>query len=98
MTPTERDRAWARLDALGDLIKHLQDEQAKLANELAAQMRTIPDGAHVMIYGWPSIVIGASLLQVDGLWHIHYLCKNADRERWLTVSAEHVKPIPTEQP
>ena len=100
MTTTERDRAWARLDALGDLIKHLQDEQTKLANELAAEMRTIPDGSQVTLYGGDevAIVLGASLLQVDTLWHLHYLCKFVGREKWLNVGEEQVNPIKTEQP
>ena len=100
MTPTERDRAWARLDAIGDLIKHLQDEQAKLAGELSGHMRTIPDGTPVTIYGGTEVatVLGSSLLQVNGLWHVHYLCKFIGREKWLNVGEEHVNIIPTQQP
>ena len=99
MTPTERDRAWARLDAIGDLIEHLKKEQSKEAARLASLMRTIPDGAKVRIYNAEdAIVNGAFLIQCNDIWHVYYACKVVGKEKYINCDEEHITEINPEQP
>lgn len=100
MKPADHMSMLASLEALDATIKHLCEEQQRLAREAAKAIRTIPDFEVVRLYrdtGEEATIYGATLVQRDEKWTLHYLVKLPD-ERFINLPAEHIHRINPSNP